>query len=339
MKTNFPILALVAIFTFFGCSNSSESRFPVLKGAYLGQVEPQEIAQVFAPNIISTGMYERDLAVSPDGTEIFYSLFMGDWNTIMVTKQVKGVWLEPVVADFARDTNFFFAEPVFSADGSQVYYLSTQPRVSETPKPGWTNQNIWYSQKQDDGSWSQGKPLSDIINAEEEFYPSLTSNGTLYFCRTNKETGNSQILRSKLIDGNYAEPEILPAPVNTTGTHFNAFISPDDSYLVGCVVGRDVANPRKSTYMLFFHNQDDSWSEGIDLTKELNLPAPSAISISLSPDGKYLFFASTFKSIAFKQSIPDWSQSKMAQRRSAYGNGNSDIYWIRFDEIVKELRN
>jgi hypothetical protein len=327
------ILIIFSLVTSLKAQNS----FKNTKGLYLGQHFPGNIAQLFAPGLISTGLYERDLAISPAGNEIYYSLFMGDWNTIMVTRQENGYWTEPVVAEFARDTNFFFAEPALSVDGNKIYYLSTKPRENEVAKQGWQNQNIWFAERNMDGGWGESKSLPENINAQEEFYPSLTNNGTLYFCRTDKETGSSQILRSKLIDGLYADPVILPAPINERGTHFNAFISPDESYLIGCVAGRDSLNPKKVTYMLFFHNQDDTWSNGIDLVKELNLPCNNAISVSITPDGKYIFFASTKKSIYFNDLNPEWNLTKLMERRTKPGNGNSDIYWISA-ESIKKLR-
>jgi hypothetical protein len=331
---------LILLFTIImiSCSqNEQKELFSKHSGPYLGQQLPKDSAVIFAQGLISTGLYERDFAVTADGTEIYYSLFMGDWNTIMVTKQSNGVWSEPVVAEFARDTNFFFAEPALSVDGNKIFYLSTKPRENEVAKPGWQNQNIWLSERNTDGTWGESKPLPENINAFDEFYPSLTSDGTLYFCRTDLKTGVSQILRSKLIDGNYSDPIILPAPINSVGNHFNACIAPDDSYLIGCVAGRDTLNPNKVTYMLFFHNQDDSWSEGIDLIKELNLPCRNAISISVSADGKYLFFASTEKFIQFKDVSPEWNLSKLQERRIKPGNGNSDIYWMS-TETLKQLK-
>lgn len=320
---------------FLVACSQTENKFESISEPYLGQTLPGSSAVIFAPGLISTGMYERDFAVTPDGNEIYYSLFMGDWNTIMITKQENGAWKEPVVADFARDTNFFFAEPALSVDGNTIFYLSTKPRENETAKPGWQNQNIWFAVRQNDGSWGESKPLPENINAYDEFYPSLTQDGTLYFCRTDINTGVSQILRSKVVDGVYQNPVILPSPVNDAGNHFNACIAPDESYLIGCVAGRDSLNPRGSTYMLFFHNTDDSWSEGIDLIKELNLPCDNAISVSVSPDGKYLFFASFKKTIQYKDLNPDWTLTQLQNRRLSYGNGNSDIYWMSTSFIEK----
>lgn len=40
---------------------------------YLTQPKPSHTPQVFAPGIVSTGAYERDLAVSPDGKYLFFT--------------------------------------------------------------------------------------------------------------------------------------------------------------------------------------------------------------------------------------------------------------------------
>lgn len=300
--------------------------------------QPDLIPKIFAPGFISTGMYERDLAITMDGNEIYYSLFQGDWNTIMMTKKVNGAWQEPVVATFARDTMYFFAEPALSVDGKKIFFLSTKPREGEKAKPGWNNQNIWVADRNNDGTWGTARPLPENINALEEFYPSLTNDGTLYFCRTDVKTKVSQILRSKLVNGVYQDPIVLPAPINGKGTIFNACIAPDDSYLIGCVSERDSSNMKRVTYMIFFHNTDDTWTEGIDLVRTLNLPCPNAISISTSLDGKILFFASTVKTIKFSDLLPNWNLQSIAIRRSLPGNGNSDIYWMNIDNGFKYLK-
>ncbi|HCT30636.1 MAG TPA: hypothetical protein DIW31_07845 [Bacteroidales bacterium] len=317
---------------------NSQPTYPLLKGDYLGQLQPNLKPTVFAPGIVSTGMYERDFTVSSDGNEIYYSLFQGDWNTIMMIKRLNGVWQEPVVAPFARDTMFFFAEPALSIDGSKIFFLSTKPRANEKAKPGWSNQNIWMADRKADGSWNSPQPLPENINAFDEFYPSLTSDGTLYFCRTDAKTKISQILRAKLVNGAYQDPIVLPEPINGKGTIFNACIAPDDSYLIGCVSERDSSNMKRVTYMLFFHNQDDTWSKGIDLVNVLNLPCPNAISVSVSFDGKYLFFASTIKTIKFKELQPEWKLNSISQRRLSAGNGNSDIYWLRIEDGFRNLK-
>lgn len=335
LKVLIPIaIAIVVIGSF---NVYSQETFKNIKGDFFDQT-PSSTPTIFAPGLISTGMYERDIAISPNGNELYYSLFQGDWNTIMMVKRIDGVWQEPVVAPFARDTMFFFAEPALSIDGKKIFFLSTKPRENEVAKGGWSNQNIWVCERQTNGNWGEAKPLPQNINELDEFYPSLTNDGTLYFCRTDAKSKISKILRSKLVNGEYQDPIVLPAPINEKGTIFNACIAPDDSYLIGCVTGRDSSNLNKATYMLFFHNTDDTWSKGIDLVKELNLPCPNAISISTTLDGKYLFFASSKKNIIFKDILPDWKLNSISKRRFVPGNGNSDIYWMKIEDGFKKLR-
>lgn len=337
MKIKYSRIIPLIILILFSINLFSQGTLDKQVNNLLGQV-PSNNPILFAPGIVSTGMYERDFTITPNGNEFYYSLFQGDWNTIMMVKKENGIWQEPVVAPFSRDTSFFFAEPALSIDGSKIFFLSTKPRSNETAKFGWANQNIWFAERQADGNWSESKPLPENINAQEEFYPSLTKDGTLYFCRTDPKTKTSQILRSKFESGEYQNPIILPEPINAKGTIFNACIAPDDSYLIGCVTGRDSSNMNKATYMLFFHNPDDTWSNGIDIVKELNLPCPNAISISVSSDGKYLFFASSSKTIRFKDILPNWTLGSISKRRLSPGNGNSDIYWMIIEDSFIRLR-
>ena len=57
----------------WGCTpGTDEADFPELTGEYLGQTPPGDTPQLFAPGIVSTGMYARDIAMTPDGTELYY---------------------------------------------------------------------------------------------------------------------------------------------------------------------------------------------------------------------------------------------------------------------------
>jgi len=43
----------------------------------------------------------------------------------------------------------------------------------------------------------------------------------------------------------YSQPEKLPSPVNGSWSIYNACIAPDESYLIGCVSGKDTTLPKK----------------------------------------------------------------------------------------------
>ena len=53
---------------------------PVLGSNYLGQTPPGDSAVVFAPGIVGTGLYTRDIAISPSGDEIYYGVSLGGYT-------------------------------------------------------------------------------------------------------------------------------------------------------------------------------------------------------------------------------------------------------------------
>ncbi|MBN2572108.1 MAG: PD40 domain-containing protein [Ignavibacteriales bacterium] len=317
-----------------------QNEFPTLTGPYLGQTPPGMTPELFAPEIIATGFGERDITISPDGKEIFYGLLTNFNITIMQTKLVEGKWTEPEVASFAQDEQFFYLEPCFSHDGNTIYFLSTRPPEGKEPKPGWFYQNIWASDKNSDGTWGEiYNPDKTINQLNSQFYPSITKDGTIYFTRSDKKTNTSVILRSRKVDGKYLEPELLPEIINKPGTTiFNAFISPDESYLIGCVGGRESdINPGCVNYYIFFRDENDNWNEGIPFGPEINITGSNAISASVPPDGKYLFFSAQMVSDEIEKKSMDKKLSSMLEILNSPQNGNNDIYWIDA-KVIEELK-
>ena len=93
------------------------SGFPELRGPYLGQEPPGLEPRLFAPGIVSTGLATRDVAMTPDGIELYFGVTLGGQSMIMVTRQVDGIWTEPVVAPFSGRHNDL--EPAISPDGQR----------------------------------------------------------------------------------------------------------------------------------------------------------------------------------------------------------------------------
>jgi hypothetical protein len=232
------------------------------------------------------------------------------------------------VASFASDLRYFHFEPCLSADGKRMLFLSTRPTVGEEAKPGWANQNIFAADRKGDGTWGEPYDLGAPVNTtDNEFFPSLTRDGTLYYTHA-KRGGNVVIVRSRLVGGRYQEPDTLPAAVNGKGTPYNAFIAPDESYLIACVDGRTDLPQPGPRYMVFFRGADDTWSEGVDLGGRVPMQGGNAGSPYVSPDGRYLFFGS---SQAREFPAPGSGPLTFRALREQYfltRNGNMDIYWM-----------
>lgn len=327
------------IFVALSCSGLNDKEFPKLTGRYLGQKVPGQVPELFAPDVIATGFNERDITISPDGNEIFYGLLTSKNITIMHTRQVDGIWTEPEIAPFARDNRFFYLEPCFSPDGKTVYLLSTKPPAGKEPKPRWTYQNIWASDRQTDGSWGEIYNPDTVLNKpNNQFYPSLTKNGTMYFTRSDEKTGVSEIWRARKEGDRFGTQELLPPAINGNGNIYNAFISPDENFLIGCVDNnRNKINPGFANYYVFFRDSDDNWSEGISFGPEINIKGSNAISTSVSPDGNYFFFAAQRTSDEMRKLSEKMNIGSMIELLNSPQNGNNDIYWVS-TKVIDDLR-
>jgi hypothetical protein len=323
------MLTLLIVLVAAGCAPSSDG-FPVFQGPYLGQTPPDSEPQLFAPGIISTGMYTRDVAMTPDGNELYFGVLLGRFNTILETHVENGRWTPPEVAPFARDSRFFHLEPAISPDGQRFFFLSTRLREDRAPLAEeirtWSNEDIWVMDRVE-GGWSEPYNLGPPVNTDApEFFPSVTRDGTLYFTRGSADGRESLIYRSRLVDGRYQEPERLGPEVNSTPSQFNAFIAPDEQYLIICTGGR--ADTHGGTdYYVVFRTADDAWSEPVNLGEAINTEGAGEYSPYVSPDGRYFFFMATRP--LPDPSIPDsLSLAFLRRYRADPESGNAAIYWV-----------
>jgi hypothetical protein len=305
---------------------SQSGDWPELAGPYLGQTPPGDEPELFAPGLVCTAWGDRDLMISPDGTEIWFGMLDRLAVTIRVSRLENGIWTEPIIPAFAADRAHPCLEPAMTADGQRIYFLSTLPLPEEEDRPGWGNQNIFFVERQANG-WSEPRPAPAPISTENnEYYPSLCTDGTLYY--TYHLRGEpARIWRSRLVDGAYGEPKVLPDQVNRGGDCYNAFIAPDESYIIVCIGGIE-ENLGAADYWISFRNERDEWSEAVNLGPLINGPETRAGSAYVSPDGKYLFFSATWSDAAEFFPENQLTVSGLQRVHESPGNGSSDIYWL-----------
>ena len=341
------LIGLIAAITiiFIACSQletesnnneSNEIENKVFKGEYCGQEVPDTIAKLFAPNFITTNLYTRDIAMMPDGKEIYFSVSLGDYNLIMFTKQNQdGVWEEPKKADFIKDSKaYIYFEPCISSDGKKMFFLSNM--IDSDSIEG--DQDIWCVDRIGD-SWGEPYNIGEPINSSgSEFYPSLTKDGTMYFTRKPEGDRNNYIYRSRFVNGKYEEPEKLPEQVNCGQARYNAYISPDESFLIVPAFG--MPDSKGATdYYITFRDENDNWSEPVNMGVQLNTKYGQEFSASLSPDGKYLFFMSDREN---GKNLENISLKSLQNLNNDIYNGSSNIYWIDasiIDKLREHLNN
>lgn len=284
--------------------------------------------EVFAPDMISTGLSERDLAISPDGKEMFYTLQspQGIFQTIVYRqKDGKGNWSNPEVAPFAG--KFSDLEPAFSFDGTKLYFSSNRPLSGDKVK----DFDIWVTEKQN-GRWSEPKNIGSPVNtAEDEFYPSVAKTGNLYYTAAYKiGIGKEDIYVAKWANGKYSDPVPLDTGVNSKTYEFNAFVTPEEDMIIFTSYGRKDDHGRGDLY-ISTKDAQGNWKPA------KNLAALNSAKLDYCPfisfDKKILFFTS--ERMGIKNAYPDKAVQLEELKRSFTSpqNGGGDIYWISMDQL------
>jgi len=261
-------------------ANASEWKFPKIKGKYLDQSPPGENPVIFAPGIVSAQEHFEHscLAFSPDYTEIFWSSDFTEFGfyDIVTMKKEKGRWTAPKLAPFSE--KYHAGSPVFSYDGKKLYFTSSRPRNENA---GSSDMNIWVVERVGK-TWSEPKPLDDIINSDQgESVLSISKQGTLYFRQ------GMEMFSSKQKDGIFQTPVKLDIPLNTGMRILALFVAPDESYMIMESFGG--GGYGGAELYICYKLKDGSWSEPVNLGPKINTGATERFP-SVTPDGKYLFF-------------------------------------------------
>ena len=146
----------------------------------------------------------------------------------------------------------------------------------------------------------------------------------MYFTRQLIGEAANYIYRSRMVGGEFQEPERLPVQVNSGASRYNAFVDPDEEYLIVCVDGHDDTVGR-CDYYIVFRNDDDVWSEPVNMGEKVNTAHWQEYSPYVSPDGNYFFFMTT-RMREGGDDILTWESIMDSHNES--GNGNPDIYWM-----------
>lgn len=290
--------------------------------------EDTSMANIYAPGTINTHMSERDAALAPDGETFYFSVQLTrNHSAICYASKYKSKWMRPKVVEFSG--KYMDLEPVFHPNGS-LYFCSNRPLPGENEAGDY---NIWFVRPEESG-WSEPEPVDSIINsAGNEFYPSFTSNGDIYYTTTRDGgKGTEDIWMSKFNKNQYEEPVNLGDSINTPSYEYNSFIHPEGKYLLYTTHGWGDGFGSGDIYVSF-KKENGAWTQPKNLGEKINTSGMEFCP-SLSPDGKTLFFS--------RRTIPaqegeKWSYFEMMSNFSSLENGQGNIYYIDAD-FINELR-
>jgi ankyrin repeat protein len=297
---------IVDLLTTSGADQSLIRDLPVLQGPYLGQDPPGMSPVLFAPGVVSTERAQLNAVFSPDGREFYFTQRTPEGSEIMMMRVEGSTWSRPEPASFTgglRDVDHFMTR-----DGERMFFCSCRP--IEPRLEAREDADMWVVSRHDHG-WGSPEHLGDVVNSDgDDYYPTLTDDGALYFSsRRSGSLGENDVYRSLSVGGIFGEPENLGPAINSEFREFDPFVAPDGGYLI-FASNRPGGHGSSDLYISFL-SSDGSWTPARNMGPEVNSDTPDFTPM-LTPDGRYLFFTSSRE-------------------------GASDLYWVD-QQVIEEMR-
>jgi len=235
--------------------------------------------RLIGPGVISTGVQETSVAMTPDGNTLYFmrSDFAERDDTIMVSRRQGGHWSQPEVASFSGQ--WHDSEPTLSPDGKRLYFVSNRPlHPGSAPLTvqmfgqTFSGTNLWYVQRQGDGSWGAPVHVDGALNDGDMIYnPPVAANGDVYFSAHRKDSGSAyQIYVAHFGTSGYAAPERLDLG-DIKHSRMDPAIDPKQRFLV--YAGNEGDSLGRADLYIAFRKPDGGWSKPQHLPGDVNSDA------------------------------------------------------------------
>jgi Tol biopolymer transport system component len=289
---------------------------------------------LFGKGILSTSLNERDMALSPNGRELYYTVISPEnsISAIMVCyKGESGKWSRPSVVSFSG--HYSDLEPAFSPDGKRMFFASNRP-VEGVDKKDF---DIWVVERQVNGKWSEAINIGAPVNTEhDEFYPSLAANGNLYFTASySSSKGKEDIYMARRATDHYEAPVSLDSAVNSEKYEFNAFVSPDEGFILFTSYGRKDDTGRGDLY-ISLKDAGGKWQPAKNL-EAFNSPYLDYCPY-VSPDQKIFFFTSERRDLPSQLTGRKLVYDDFVKMYGSTFNGSGNIFWVSFSKLMEMVR-
>jgi WD40 repeat protein len=284
--------------------------------------------KVLAPDVLSTGDDESHASVFPDGHTLYFlkNTPSFDFYTIVFSELRDGEWSRPRTAPFSG--HYSDADIVFTADGRRAYFVSARP-VEGKPRD---DMEIWTIERNAGGQWGEPRHVEELSSPTDEWFPSLTADGTIYFGSDRPGgVGGTDIWRARFVNGKFRSPENVGAPVNSKGDEIEPFVSADEQTLIIAARNRGDAIGAYDLYVA--RRSGGRWETPRHPGPPINSTAWD-FAPRLSPDGKVFIFTSNR---GFGSKGPDrpLTFDQLERRLHSPGNGLRDIYYVSADALLR----
>lgn len=285
----------------------------------------------FLEGLVSTGADDAHVSFTPDGATLYFVRSTPDFMhwTVLESHLVKGRWSRPEVAPWSGEWSD--ADVTVTRDGRRLFFISNRPvDGGAAARP---DMEIWTMDRGADGRLGPPRHVAELGSPGDEWYPTLTDDGTVYFGSERPGgKGKSDLWRARWLGDRFGPPENLGDVLNTADQEIEPLVSGDGRTLVFAAKGRPEGKGEYDLFVTFLC--DGRWSPPRPLGAGVN-SAGWEFGPRLSPDGRSLFFTSN-RSDFGRRPRGRLDLAALTRLLESPGNGLRDVYRIEVSAL--ELR-
>ncbi|HSF55341.1 MAG TPA: OmpA family protein [Algoriphagus sp.] len=300
---------------------------------------PQSLAQA-----INSSFNEGTCSVTADGNILIYTSCdapdsQGSCD-LYVAYKVNGTWERPTNMGAKVNSRLWDSQPSLSADGRILFFSSNR-------RGGFGGNDIWYSIRQNDGSWSEAKNLGEVVNTpKDEISPFMFFNNEILFFASDGHQGfgGMDIFLSRVKTGEFQDPENLGLPINDHLDQVALFITAKKDYAYYTELTTSAEQNDRSLLYRFKFPEDIYLGDNLTVTEgkvfnaKTGQPVDATLSlVSLTNDSTLYQFQSDGKTGAFMMLYPENAVSGLYVEKKGF---LPKIYNVERDKIqnVKDLK-
>jgi Tol biopolymer transport system component len=286
-------------------------------------------AQIVGDGVISTRDYEQNSSFSSDGRTIYFSkrTIWPTYASVLCESHLDGErWSVPTVLPFSgRD---YDSDPFLAADGKRLYFASRRPVDGRVHR----DRDIWFADRTATG-WSAAQRLPEPVNSSaDEAYPVIVRDGSLYFTSSPRDSTaqNVDTYRAQWLGDRFGTPAELKGDSDRVYGRLQAFVSPDESYMIFVSWHDDDTKTEAGIYspgdLYVSERVNGAWTRGRHLPAPINSAAAERAPM-VSADGRTLYFTSE-RGFATAHPERATTYDELERHLHESRNGLGDIYAV-----------
>lgn len=316
------------------CSATLAILFVALAAGLAHSAVPPGKASLVGDGVISTRDYEQNSSFSADGRTLYFTkrtLWPAYASVLCESHQVNGRWSEPTVLPFSgRD---YDSDPFVTADGSRLYFASKRPVDGREHR----DRDIWYADRTSSGWSTPHRVPAPVSSDADEAYPVIVKDGSLYFTSSPRDSAAQQVdtYRAQWVGDHFAPPVQIPGDSDRVYGRLQAYVSPDESYMVFVSWHDDDTKTEAGIYspgdLYLSERVNGVWQRGRHLPAPINSAAAERAPM-VSGDGRTLYFTSE-RGFATAHPSRATTYDELERHLHESRNGLGDIYQVPIETL------